>query len=690
MADEQAMTGTTTAEAAAAQPRGELRSFAELLGLSSLAFAQPILSTFGEQAGEFVKLRASTFDILAFLVIVVLGPPIALWVIERLVGLTGRTPRTWFHRAAIAGLVATFLFGTLREAAGTAAALLVSLALGLGATVLVVRSELAQRFLQYLAFSPILFVGIFLFFTPVTGLVFGGDPDAAGEVVAGGDDGGDLPPIVMIVLDELPLESLLDGGGEIDPEAYPTFAELASGATLARNHTSVSPATFWASPAIVSGVLPSDAAALATAEDHPRTLFTLLGDSYRLRAGEHATELCPPSMCETPDEEGSSRVEALPALLRSATSVPLRSLLAFDIGDLGLDAQEQFDWLAEGFEGSEDEPTLHYLHTTMPHQDWVYLPDGAEHDAPNPPVGMISGGMPEVQADATVAEQRFQLQLAYADQLFGNTIQALRDAGLYEEALIVVTSDHGVSFLPGGPSRFLTDDNAADVLWTPLIVKAPGQTEPRVIDSPTSSVDLLPTIVDLLDIETDWEFDGESIFAEPRPADWERSSFGWVEGLEEDEDGFVTVDGVAGQAEALADRGLEYGSEWDLRPWRWGEFGDLVGQEVGSFEQGDMEGVTATIDDPDRFEDVELSATVLPAYVSGEVEGADGGAVAVAVNDVVAGWYDTSGSPEVADRRRFQVMVPPSLLRNGSNDVEVYLIEGDGADVVLVPAGRSE
>jgi hypothetical protein len=217
MAEEQMTAGTTAAEAAAAQPRGELRSFAELLGLSSLAFAQPILSTFGEQAGEFVKLRASTFDILAFVAIVVLGPPIALWAIERLFGLIGRTPRTWFHRAAIAGLVAVFLFGTLREAAGTAAALVVSLALGVGATVLVVRSELAQRFLQYLAFAPILFAGIFLFFTPVTGLVFGSDPDAAGEVVAGGDPGGDLPPIVMIVLDELPLESLLDGGGEIDP-----------------------------------------------------------------------------------------------------------------------------------------------------------------------------------------------------------------------------------------------------------------------------------------------------------------------------------------------------------------------------------------------------------------------------------------------------------------------------------------
>jgi hypothetical protein len=320
----------------------------------------------------------------------------------------------------------------------------------------------------------------------------------------------------------------------------------------------------------------------------------------------------------------------------------------------------------------------------------VHLPDGTEYDAPNPPVGMVDGRIPEDPADARVVEQRHQLQLAYADSLVASTVQSLRDAGLYEEALIIVTSDHGVSFRPGEPSRFLSGDNAAEVLWTPLLVKAPGQSEPQVIDSPTSALDVLPTIVDLLDIETDWEFDGQSIFAGSRSAEWDPRSFEWEFELETDDDGYVTVDGAGGYQEVIGARSLDAPADTDLRPWRWGEFGDLVGQEVADLARGEADGVTATIDDPDRFEDVDLSARMLPVYVAGEVEGADGGVVAVAVNGVVAGSYDTSGRPDGADRGRFQVMVPPSLLRDGSNDVEVYRIDGEGPEVVLVPGGRSE
>jgi hypothetical protein len=48
------------------------------------------------------------------------------------------------------------------------------------------------------------------------------------------------PPNVMIVFDEFPLMSLMDGNGGIDASRYPNFAQLASRSTWSRNATGVS------------------------------------------------------------------------------------------------------------------------------------------------------------------------------------------------------------------------------------------------------------------------------------------------------------------------------------------------------------------------------------------------------------------------------------------------------------------
>ncbi len=99
---------------------------------------------------------------------------------------------------------------------------------------------------------------------------------------------------------------------------------------------------------------------------------------------------------------------------------------------------------------------------------------------------------------------------------------------------------------------------------------------------------------------------------------------------------------------------------------------------MSSFGQTRSSDVTATIDAPERFTDVDLSDSTVPVYVSGHV-GADGpDVVAVAVNGVLGGWYDTSTTPRDAAGQPFQIMFPPSLLRDGNNDVEVFLIEENG------------
>ena len=42
----------------------------------------------------------------------------------------------------------------------------------------------------------------------------------------------------------------------------------------------------------------------------------------------------------------------------------------------------------------------------------------------------------------------------------------------------------------------------------PFFLKAPGQVEGTVVDDVARPVDLLPTLIDVLDIETDWDLRG--------------------------------------------------------------------------------------------------------------------------------------------------------------------------------------
>ena len=100
-------------------------------------------------------------------------------------------------------------------------------------------------------------------------------------------------PVVMVVFDELPLTSLLDGRGRIDPVRYPNFAALARDSTWYANATTVSDSTKLAIPSILDGRLPT-VGMPATHRGHPRNVFTLLhGRGYRLKVQEEATSLCP-------------------------------------------------------------------------------------------------------------------------------------------------------------------------------------------------------------------------------------------------------------------------------------------------------------------------------------------------------------------------------------------------------------
>ena len=89
-------------------------------------------------------------------------------------------------------------------------------------------------------------------------------------------------------------------------------------------------------------------------------------------------------------------------------------------------------------------------------------------------------------------------------------------------------------------------------MWTPLIVKAPGQSEPRVDDANVQSIDVLPTLASLIGVEIPWSVDGVDVAGDELAARGDRKSFWRFETVADPHPSSdVEVDGAAGFATML-------------------------------------------------------------------------------------------------------------------------------------------
>jgi arylsulfatase A-like enzyme len=114
---------------------------------------------------------------------------------------------------------------------------------------------------------------------------------------------------------------------------------------------------------------------------------------------------------------------------------------------------------------------------------------------------------------------RYDAEIAFVDHSLEALFRRLRELELLENTMVVLTADHGQEFL---------EHDYVEHAWTlyreslhiPLIFWAPGKIKPGRIDSLVSTVDILPTLLSLLEIthERD-DFDGTPLFR------YERSDF---------------------------------------------------------------------------------------------------------------------------------------------------------------------
>jgi len=100
--------------------------------------------------------------------------------------------------------------------------------------------------------------------------------------------------------------------------------------------------------------------------------------------------------------------------------------------------------------------------------------------------------------------------IAYLDFHIGKLLTRLKELGIYENSLIIFTSDHGEAF----GERGLIDHGSSvyqDQVYIPLIIKYPRTNEKNVVNQLVSSVDLMPTILDVLGCEIPQGIQGQSL-----------------------------------------------------------------------------------------------------------------------------------------------------------------------------------
>ena len=266
---------------------------AHLAALWAYGVAQPTFSML-QGNPEFLVVRGSTrLDVVAFALILLLGPPLLVVALEALLARLPGTLDGAIH------LVALWAFGTLAILQLTrlldlrsGASLLLPVVPALVLAVAYLRWPLVRTFLSVSLALPA--IGLVAFVATVPLAI---DDAEAADVQVSSD-----VPVVLVVFDELPVSSLLTAAGKIDGVRYPAFGRLAREATWYPRATTPHDYTTQAVPSLLTGRLPRRGE-LPTLADHPENLFTLLGGAYDLHVQEQVTHLCPSRSCPSTRSE---------------------------------------------------------------------------------------------------------------------------------------------------------------------------------------------------------------------------------------------------------------------------------------------------------------------------------------------------------------------------------------------------
>jgi len=181
--------------------------------------------------------------------------------------------------------------------------------------------------------------------------------------------------------------------------------------------------------------------------------------------------------------------------------------------------RQTLNWVDE----HRDRPFFYFLHTFEPHSDYRSLP----YEGPDVRPGHVAerfglaerygcreghcssallqeinrGTVAPLPGEEEILRYLYQRGIDHLDDQLATLFAGLEKRGLFDNMLIVLTSDHGESFFEHG--QLLHGHHWQEELRVPLLIKWPsGVRAGERVTTPTSSLDLVPTLLHELGMDT--------------------------------------------------------------------------------------------------------------------------------------------------------------------------------------------
>ncbi|MBU0753950.1 MAG: sulfatase [Planctomycetes bacterium] len=171
-----------------------------------------------------------------------------------------------------------------------------------------------------------------------------------------------------------------------------------------------------------------------------------------------------------------------------------------------------------------DRPFFLYLHYLDPHTP--YTPPEAFR-IPHPDRGrfgleeldwdgwwqklwQVNGQTPDVDAFLEYVRSLYDGEIRFVDHEIGRVLKSIEAQGLSDNTVVVLIADHGEAFLEHAMLHGSTLFN--EELLVPMIIKVPWEPELKgqVFTSPVSTLDLVPTVLDFMNLSIPKTIQGKS------------------------------------------------------------------------------------------------------------------------------------------------------------------------------------
>ena len=116
------------------------------------------------------------------------------------------------------------------------------------------------------------------------------------------------------------------------------------------------------------------------------------------------------------------------------------------------------------------------------------------------PDDLLTGVFVPTQKEKEWIKELYNGEVRYVDHNLGRLFAALKQMGIYDRALIILTSDHGEEFWEHG-AYYHGHSLYNELVSIPLIIKLPGKAVSKRVETTVSSRNLMPTILDYCQVK---------------------------------------------------------------------------------------------------------------------------------------------------------------------------------------------